>query len=245
MMNCVEAGKLVHAYADGELDVASSLNVEEHLRTCPDCTATVRQCREIGNALRNAGLAYEAPVRLRRRVASQIRTREGRNSRPGRVWLWQWLTLGATLTAAVVLIFQPFSSMRGSRLEDEVTASHVRSLMASHLTDVASTDRHTVKPWFSGRLDFTLPVEDFAAQGFELTGGRLDYIQNHPAAALIYKHGGHTINVFVWPGKGRGSRQSSVRGYSVAEDESGGLQYCAVSDMDGVDLQKLLLLIHK
>ena len=244
-MNCVEAGRLVYAYADGELDVAGSLNIEEHLRSCPTCAATVRKCRELGNALRGAGLAYEAPTRLRQRVASQIRTKEVRDSRPGRVWLWQWLALGATVTTAMVLIFQPFSSTSRNRLEDEVTAAHVRSLMASHLTDVASTDRHTVKPWFSGRLDFTVPVEDFAAQGFELTGGRLDFIQNHPAAALIYKHGGHTINVFVWPGKGRGSRQASIRGYSVAEDESGGLQYCAVSDMDGAELQKLLRLLHK
>ena len=245
-MNCSEASQLAHAYADGELDPQNSLGMEAHLKACAACAATVRECRALGAALREADLYYKAPARLHQKVAQTVRSEN--KSRSPRQWgsLWQWLTVAAAATAALAVMVHPFSPTAREQLADEAVSAHIRSLMASHLTDVVSTDRHTVKPWFAGRVDFTLPVEDYAAQGFALTGGRLDYLHNHPAAALVYRHGNHVINVFAWPDKSSDSsevRLTSQRGYGIAEKTVGGLHFYAVSDMDGAGLRPLLDLI--
>jgi anti-sigma factor RsiW len=240
-MNC--SNPLLHAYADGELDVANNLNVESHIRDCPKCAATARGVGKLRAALRGADLAYSAPAGLRSRVRAALpQLEESRGSNLLR--FWQFLALGASATAALLLIF-PMVRPAGNDLANEAVASHIRSLMAAHLTDVTSTDQHTVKPWFAGKLDFTPVVKDLAAQGFPLTGGRLDYVDGHPVAALVYKRKLHVINVFTWPGENGASQQkeSRVRGYSIVDQTANGSHFYAVSDLNLDELKQFAAML--
>ncbi len=144
---------------------------------------------------------------------------------------------GAVATLAVVLMFGRPSAL--PKQETEVVDSHIRALMADHLTDVASTDQHTVKPWFQGKLSYSPPVRDFTAQGFPLIGGRLDYLAGRPVAALVYRHGKHAINVFVWPGEAFASAAQEQQGFHVQRWVQDGMQFWAVSDVNAADLASL------
>jgi anti-sigma factor RsiW len=184
---------------------------------------------------------YKAPPGLERRVRHML-LQESR--KPG--WLERlrarfprWLPLAVSFACGMLLASSVFTvlapEMQQDQMEQQVVAGHVRSLMANHLMDVASTDQHTVKPWFTGKLDFAPPVVDLSAQGFPLVGGRLDYLQGRPVAALVYRKGAHTINVFVLPGAdaGRSTRpEADVRqGFQLARWQAGGMHFWAVSDM--------------
>lgn len=181
---------------------------------------------------------YKAPPGLERRVRHMLR---GEPRGPG--WLerlrgsWmRWVPVAVSFACGVLVSVAVVSWRDGpgtDGTEEEVVAGHVRSLMAGHLTDVASTDRHTVKPWFTGKLDYAPPVVDLAQQGFPLAGGRLDYIHGRPTAALVYRHGAHTINVFVLPA-GSDPRRAAIdvrHGFQVAQWEAAGMRYWAVSDV--------------
>ena len=153
--------------------------------------------------------------------------------------LWKFLAFGATASAVLAILLPPASNSERDQLLNEAVASHVRSLMAEHLTDVASSDQHTVKPWFNGRLDFAPEVKDFAAHGFPLVGGRLDYFNGRAVAALVYRRNKHFINVFVWPVQNTGNGTSDLqkhRGYSVINRDADGLRYCVVSDLNQKEL---------
>jgi anti-sigma factor RsiW len=163
---------------------------------------------------------------------------------PGVNALWRWLATVTTALALFLLILRP-PGMPNAML-DEAVSSHVRSLMADHLTDVASTDQHTVKPWFTGKIDFAPSVTDFADQGFPLVGGRLDYLADHPVAALVYHHAKHVINVFVWPDTAvMTSKAENLRGYNVINCSTNGLHYCLVSDLNAKELGDLAGLLAK
>jgi anti-sigma factor RsiW len=236
-MNCAEMHPLLHAYVDNELDLMPSLEVDRHLKSCARCAAEKRSLESLRSNLRHSDLAFRAPDALRALIRKSIRNevdeKPSRNSRP---WVWQLLALGSIGFAAVTLLLQPVVSDH-DRLADEAVSSHVRSLMAGHLMDVASTDQHTVKPWFNGKIDFAPDVKDFATQGFPLLGGRLDYLDGQTVVALIYGHNKHTINVFVWPAKkASDSTTEERRGYSVINRDLHGLHYCIVSDLNGKDL---------
>lgn len=196
---------------------------------------------------------YRAPPGLERRIRNMV-TLEPREARLlERVrssWAW-WSAVGASFACGVLASALVMLSRAGSAnedvLEEEVVASHVRSLMADHLTDVASTDRHTVKPWFTGKLDFAPPVVDLAQEGFPLVGGRLDYLQDRSAAALVYRRRGHTINLFVLPArdaKAGGSTAAPRHGFQVAEWESAGMRFWAVSDVSREDLAQFVAAIR-
>jgi anti-sigma factor RsiW len=236
-MNCTEIHPLLHAYVDSELDLMPSLEVDRHLKSCANCAALKRSLESLRANLRNSDLAFRAPESLRARIRESIGEEvEEKPSRSSRPWMWQLLTLGSIGFAIVTLMLQPVVSDR-DRLADEAVSSHVRSLMAGHLMDVASSDQHTVKPWFNGRVDFAPEVKDFAAQGFPLIGGRLDYLNGQTVVALVYRRNQHTINVFVWPTKKPGPFSTEERrGYTIINRDLNGLHYCLVSDLNGKDL---------
>lgn len=202
---------------------------------------------EIGRLVKENLLRYQAPSELRRRIRQDIR-KNGPISRHGRLLAWirsmpaQWASLASGLAAGVLITsisMHLYFSPAEDALAEELVASHVRSLMADHLSDVVSSDQHTVKPWFSGKLDYAPPVQDFADRGFALAGGRIDYVDHRAVAALVYRHKEHVINAFVWPGaqKNSGVRRHSRRGFNIIEWNADGMRYWAVSDVSLDDLE--------
>jgi anti-sigma factor RsiW len=238
-MQCEMAKDLTNAYIDGELDPAVSAEMAEHLRGCPACAHAAESGRGLSHALRDSReLRYSAPAASRARLRQAI---EARESRPRFRWN-TWAASLASATAGAVVVFTLLQSKpEPQSIAQELVGDHIRSLMMTHLTDVPSSDQHTVKPWFAGKLDFSPPVEDFAQQGFELVGGRLDYAAGRPVAALIYRRRMHLINVFVWPARGGETRPaaSSLQGYNVIPWNHAGMSYAAVSDLAAPELQSL------
>ena len=254
-MNCPETSKLLHAYIDGELDLVRCLEVEEHLKSCAQCVAGKNSLQSLRSALQNGAgdLAYAAPDSLRNKVRQMARDSGSRSSSSDATepnqrenksqsqpqLFWKWLAMGATVAAALAIFLRPAGVSEQELLMNEAVAGHVRSLMANHLTDVASSDRHTVKPWFDGKLDFAPTVKDFADQGFPLVGGRLDYLDGRPVAALVYRRDKHIINVFVWPAATTARETENYHGYNTITFGAGGFQYCLVSDVEEKELERL------
>lgn len=244
-MNCQECQPLLQAYADGELDVVNSLRLEEHLGGCGRCDAAIRQIKSIHLALQRPELSYAAPSALRRQITSAIPRRPSA-WRPRWNWSLPSFAMGGICAAAVVMLSAENFVTGPSGSADEIVAAHVRSLMADHLTDVASSDSHRVKPWFTGKIDFTVPAKELAADGFPLIGGRIDYIHDRAAAALVYKRNRHTINVFVWPDGAKDKPikfSGSKRGFSIVEAGANGLHFSAISDLNEEELGQLVELI--
>jgi anti-sigma factor RsiW len=262
-VNCKDAQTLIHGYADGELDLVGTLAIERHMQSCPSCSGEFEDLQGLRTVLREGGLYYPAPERLRQRIRSElppasngpgIRS-ELRPSAGGliiRPAAWRWLGAVAALAAVVLLAWGLrrawAPAVAGDALAQEVLASHVRSLMADHLSDVVSSDKHTVKPWFDGRLDFSPPVEDLVAQGYPLVGGRLDYLDNRPVAALIYRRQRHIINLFTWPSpaaSNQAPRLETRQGYNIVHWTSTGAEYWAVSDLNTSELQEFVRLVQQ
>ena len=233
---------LLDAYLDQELDAARHARVQAHLAGCPDCARQLQELAHWVASVHTAAPRFPAPDSLTR-LMHELAPPPARTS-PGR---WRhWLApLGSVLALAMALVLYVHPPGAAPDLVDEAVSSHVRSLMAQHFNDVVSSDRHTVKPWFSGKLDFSPPVGDFSAAGFPLLGGRLDYLQHQNAAALTYGHGRHLINLFVLPTEqGDSPRQRlTSRGFNLVSWRQGHLQFIAVSDMDGQELAQLAQLI--
>jgi anti-sigma factor RsiW len=247
-MNCADIRRLLSAHVDGELDAASSLELQRHLKTCAACAAEEKSLQSLKAALRQAPLRHQAPASLRSHVKQLAgdSKRETRSHGTDFSLFWKWLALGATAFALLTLMLRPAGMSEHDRLLDEAVAGHVRSLMAEHLMDVASSDQHTVKPWFDGKLDFAPDVKDFATDGFPLIGGRLDYLGSRAVAALIYKHNKHYINVFIWPSTGTLTPETtSLRGYSIINTTAHGMRYCFVSDLNAKELGDLAALCEK
>lgn len=250
-MNCAEIHLFLHAYVDGELDAMRSLEVEQHAKGCPGCAAKLNSLKSLHSALQEAELAYHAPASLR----SKVRQMAGATDEPTGLhvpnlqWLWKWLAVGATAVAIFTLLLRPTAipTTADDEVLDEVVGSHVRSLMPGHLTDVVSSDQHTVKPWFEGKLDFAPDVKDFTPQEFPLVGGRLDYINGRTVAAMVYRHNKHLINVFIWPStnaNSAGGELSKYQGYSVLTFDADNFHYCIVSDMEETELKQLAGLLE-
>jgi anti-sigma factor RsiW len=239
-MNC-ERSELVHALIDGELDAGHAREVEAHIAQCPRCAAAFKQYRELGAAVIQADLRYDAPVALRRRIEAAL-------PRPAPVasrrTLLKGFTLGMALSGAVaagglVLLVQ---NDRDQRLEGDLISAHLRSLQGSRLIDIESTDQHTVKPWFNGKLDVAPPVVDLTAKGFTLLGGRIDYLDGKAVAALVYKRRKHIINLFVEPGSattvGRSARIAALQGFNIRHWRENGFDFWAVSDINADELNE-------
>ncbi len=247
-MDCKEAQQLRHAYLDGEIDPGETPALEAHLRGCAECAALFRSERALSAAIKLEVPRLKAPDLLRARIGRELARREagGRRFRELRLLGvgWNPVAIAASLVLAMVASSAVTSSVMSGAQEDgvaqEVVASHIRSLMADHLTDVKSSDQHTVKPWFNGKLDLSPPVVDLAAAGFPLVGGRLDYIDRHPVAALVYRRQQHVINVLVSPeDKGGGAAPAALaqHGYNVLRFARGGMNFWVVSDLNPAELR--------
>jgi anti-sigma factor RsiW len=200
-------------------------------------------------ALRSEDLYFKPSARFATRVQSTVR-KESKSQTNKPRFSWRWLSIAGA--AAVFLIIGALAirlvSTRSANdaLRQEVIASHIRSLMASHLTDVPSSDQDAVKPWFNGRLNFSPPVKDLAGEGFPLIGGRLDYLNNQSVAAVVYQHRQHFINVFVWPltlERSDDHSEWSGQGYNLMHWTQAGMSYWAVSDLNGAELQQFVTLL--
>jgi anti-sigma factor RsiW len=240
-MNCQEARILLMAYHDDELQPADTLRVEEHLRTCESCQAVDAEAKTLSQLLRDPELYVQPSEALKNRVKFAIRRQAGPASQPVLVWSAIAATLIAVLGIAAFLHRAVPPDVAPDLIASEVIDSHVRSLQPGHLIDVPSSDRHTVKPWFQGKLDFSPSVPDLSAQGWTLIGGRLDYLDRRPVAALVYQRGKHEINVYLWPAATGGIHaveESAARGYQVLHGSNGSLNYWIVSDLNISELKE-------
>jgi anti-sigma factor RsiW len=237
---CRDARAWMSAYVDRELDVATSVEMEEHVAGCRECATAVQQAENLRAAIRSSELTYAPPGDLAARVRGVVRREARPRSAAMRAALrWAPVPAAAAAAALVAWITVVGTGDGGNRrLQDELVGGHVRSLMVDHLVDVASTDQHTVKPWFNGKIDFAPPVADFGSSGFPLVGGRVDYIGGRPVAALVYRHQQHVVNVFIWPGGGPDAapQEASSQGYHLLRWSDGGLDYWAVSDLNAREL---------
>ena len=239
-MECFDSNTRLDAYLDGELEAVDATSVRQHLDTCASCRQLLEHRQALGRLVRRAPY-YAAPPALRRRIEQ---------SRPPRRWPAHW----SAWAAAVLLI----ASLAGSLLlvrrstdtrtpvdtvAEAVVDSHVRALMGEHLFDVRSTDQHTVKPWFLGKLDFSPPVLDLAPLGFPLIGARIDSVGGRRVAALVYQRRQHTINVFVWPASDSGEAATdarTVRGFQVRHWTRDAMALWAVSDLNEIELDQFV-----
>jgi anti-sigma factor RsiW len=229
---------LLQAEFDGELDAAQSASLAEHRASCVHCRANWAALEAARQGARTGLVYHAAPDALR--AALSARLAPAAAPRPKRRLFWREplsFAVGAALAAMVALMLWPAGGDGGvlAALVDD----HVRSLQPGHFYDVASSDRHTVKPWFDGKLDFAPPVKDLAAEGYPLVGGRLDYLGGRAVAALAYTHGKHPINLFVWPAKGATppAAEGARDGYNVVHWQSGGMSLWAVSDVEKDELE--------
>ena len=248
-MNCELSATTLHGYFDRELDAVRAAEFEEHLRACAQCQSTFESLGAMRNALQNSELYVPASRRLSREIRKQISAGSGGfASSLRRNW-----ALAPAFSLVIVAVVLPLtlwmfaSRWQSARLQSELIDAHVRSLQPGHLTDVESTDQHTVKPWFDGKLDYIPPVSDFSQQGFPLLGGRLDVINGRDVAVLVYGRRKHVINLFAWPHTKSDSTaiiEASHNGYNLLAWRSGDMQLCLISDAAVGDLRELKDLVH-
>jgi len=246
MMKCEEAKPLLDSFADGELDLVNHVQVESHLDECLACDHTVRDRAVLKEALADDSFYFRAPTELRSQIRRTLSEPQAR-SFPGRLFNWRWMPVLAAAAVVVVALFSVVALLRPAANSDDLLASemvsnHVRSLMGDiHLVDVPSTDQHTVKPWFQGKLDFSPPVVDLGQQGFTLVGGRLDYAGGRPVAAIVYQRRLHIINLFVFPNQDpstSANRLLTRQSFNVVHWSRSGMTFWAVSDINAAELQE-------
>ncbi len=250
-MGCNETHHLLDGYVDGELDLTSTLEIEQHLQACAACSHAYNNQLALRTAISAGSLYFTPPLNLQKRIQVSLR-KESKSKTAPRVIAWRWISI-ATALAAVLLIALGLSRVvfvpsADDHLTQDVLASHIRSLMANHLVDVVSSNQHTVKPWFDGKLDFSPSVVDLAKQGFPLVGGRLDYLDNRPVAALVYQRRKHVINLFIWPSTQNtdvGTQMITRQGYHLFSWTKAGTTYWAVSDVSTSELQQFVQLVQQ
>lgn len=251
-MTCRDALHLLHPYSDGELDLVRQVEIEEHLTKCAQCGEQMKNLRSLRAAISSPALYYRAPATLRTRVQlaapSVLQITDWRRQSTG-----QWAAIAAAFllllgTSATIGILLSRSGSADDRLAELVVAGHVRSLQVDHLRDVVSTDRHTVKPWFLGKIDFSLQIPDLSTQGYTLSGGRLDYLANRTVAALVYYRRLHAINVFTWPAGNsddKAVRALTRQGFHIRFWQRSGMTYWAISDLNDQELDEFTRLFEE
>ncbi len=245
-MNCELSATTLHGYFDGELDAVRAAEFEQHMQGCAQCRASLTAMKSLRNGLLDSTLHHNASDRLRSQISQELGA-ETHSLAPK----WKWFLVPAFSVALILMVVWVSTVITQRRtysahLQAELIDAHVRSLQPGHLMDVQSTDQHTVKPWFDGKLDFIPPVGDFSQQGFPLLGGRLDVIEGRNVAAVVYGRRKHLINLFVWPDSKEPviSPEGSRQGYNWLSWRAGDMQFCLVSDGSPADLGELKDLIH-
>jgi mycothiol system anti-sigma-R factor len=252
-VSCDYTRTALHGYLDGELDATRAAEFERHLEGCRECTTALGSEESLRSSLQRSGLYESAPVSLRKKIRDGLDAATASSvSIP--IPAWRWLAVAATILVVASMSWFAWTYRAKDSASTtpftvaEIIDAHVRSLQPGHLTDIASTDNHTVKPWFNGKLAFVPPVKDFADEGFPLVGGRLDVLGGQNVAALVYSRRKHVINVFVMPTKEPdtpihppGLRQ----GYQWRHWRRQGMEYCAVSDVSDSDIYELAQLIYQ
>jgi len=239
-MDCTAIRNRLPAYLDQELDAANVASIDQHLATCDACSAAFARQSGLRRALREQLTYHRAPAGLARRIRAQVTPSQPRRFRVAPQW-WQF---GAAVAATAIVTWMAAVEFQrpapDELIAEQVIAGHARSVLTSHIADVATSDQHTVKPWLSRKLDFSPPVTDLTGVGFPLLGGRLDYLDNRPVAALAYQHRQHLISLFVWPERDASNapmRGFSRQGYNVLHWTDAGMTYWAISDLNGAELR--------
>lgn len=244
-MPCDQKHRL-EAYLDGELDAASAAAVEQHLQSCAECAAEHAQLVALRSALRKSATYHRADPALRARIRTALDDASPRAKASrwfGSVWLGAAGGVMSTALAASLAFFFLVPAA-GDPLIADVTNAHLRSMASTHLIDVVSTDRHTVKPWLAAHADLSPPVADFSKQGFKLIGGRVDFIEGTRAAVTVYRHGAHIVNVFAWANYEEDLPDFATRnGYHIVFWRNGNLVFCAISDTAVDDILALSRLL--
>ncbi|HSS46769.1 MAG TPA: anti-sigma factor [Burkholderiales bacterium] len=250
-MNCDETRNLMHGYLDKEIDLVRAMEVEKHLEGCAECKALYSQETAVQSTIRERASYYAAPKYLEARIRAAL-PKPGKKAMVFRQPNLNWLSFAASMAFAVVITWGVALNFNAAsedeRLTEEIISDHVRSLMANHLSDVASSDQHTVKPWFNGKLDFSPTVIDLTTQGYVLVGGRLDYLNNRPVAVLVYRHRKHFINLFIWPEESREKslvRTKTKQGYNLIHWKDSGMVFWAVSDLQENELMQFASLLQQ
>ena len=241
-MTCAENEVLLHALLDNELDAGHARDVGAHLEGCPHCAAQFRAQRKMQQAMSAAQLRYTAPIYLRRRIEATLPSATPRVA--NRRSVLKGFAMGTALSTAMAasLFVAVIRTDQDQRLLGDVVTAHVRSLQGEHLTDVQTSDQHTVKPWFNGKVDVAPPVVDLTAQGFTLLGGRLDYIDGRAVASIVYRRRTHVINLFVTQGDGSADHgaNATMQGFNIRHWTAPGLAFFAISDINAQELQEFV-----
>jgi anti-sigma factor RsiW len=242
MMEHKEAIELLPAYLDQELGISDVMAMERHVSSCSECQREFAEQSGVSAQLKKNAAYFEAPPHLAQRIKMALPPDRSRST-PFKGWNFNWLNAGAVMVTLLAVVWSGGLYLAlpsdQDRLMEELISSHVRSLQVDHLSDVASSDKHTVKPWFNGKLDFSPPVIDLAPQGFPLVGGRLDYLGGRTVAVLIYRHNQHPINLYIWPGNDKDAalQVQDRHGYHLIRWAAGGMEYWAVSDLATSELE--------
>jgi anti-sigma factor RsiW len=246
-MDCAQVRQVIEQYHDDELDPQGSSALRDHLRECPNCASIDEQLGQLRSAVRDGATYFVAPDELRRRVTAHAHASPLASSLKRRLQIPWWGFAGsvaAAMALSVAVTLAVLLPPSADALAREAVSNHVRSLMVDHVADVASSDQHTVKPWFAGKLDFSPPVHDLAGEGYPLIGGRLDYLDGKTVAALVYQRHQHRINVFVWPDAAGRDRNLRLNGYNIISWHQDGMRMWAVSDLNATELDQLHRLLQ-
>lgn len=241
-------------YIDGELNAGEALDVAAHLTSCAACATDYNNLLKTVDSMHQLMPPLRAPEELRARITASVRAGDALRTEPARVTrsarpLRPWLVAASVIAmiGAAYIVGAHSTAPRTPSLADAALSAHVRSLQQGHLTDVASTDQHTVKPWFTGKLDFSPVVPRLESEGFPLRGGRLDYVADHAAAALVYQRRAHVINVLTYPIASEGTvapHMETKRGYQIANWSAGGMEYWVITDLNADELRTFCSLMR-
>lgn len=253
-MDHEEMQRLLPGYLDGELSLSESLAFEHHLDDCATCRSQLEAESRASRLLRQADLGAALPAHLERRIRAALPARQAPRTGREPIGWWRGRLANVALAAGMVAMAfgtgwyfgEPHGGGRAGGLPQAVLDSHIRSLQLDHLADVRSTDQHTVKPWFDGKLDFAPSVADYAQQGYPLIGGRLDYIDGRTAAVMVYRYQRHPINLYTWPDPGADTspRAGTRQGYHYANWRAADMAYWAVTDAGQDELDRFIGLLR-